>query len=546
MLAELEVARLDHGVKSMGGAVNLDRAPSDLQFARAFREHGIDVEALELEAAAALVRGSAIREHLVAALDYWRAVKSFAGEGHSENAKRLLAITRQVDPDPWRNRLRELVLGGEVRDWEQLAQSAPPEELPAVTLEMLGAKVVNEVKGPGPILTLLRRAQRRFPADFWINQQLAYALHYKVQPARLEESIGFYRAAVALRPQSPGARFNLALCLDDRDDQGRDDKGAAIAEYQEAIRLKPGWVAPYVNLGIVLMGAGKLDEALACCEEAIRLQPNEALAHLNLGLVLQNKGNLDGAIASYEHATRLRPDLARAYGGLGEALLGRGRFAEARTATRRGLELLPEHAPLRQYFSQQLQQCERLAELDGKLPAFLGGKEQPASATQWAGYTQVCLIKHLYVAASRLFREAIMAHPDLVASPANGVRYNAACAAALAGCGEGKDAADLTAMQRLHWRRQALTWLHADLRAWQVLLAREPGKARAAVAKQMQHWLADSDFNGVRGAEALDRLAAEERAGWRKLWADVAATLARAQETATPEQKGAAKTPRKD
>jgi hypothetical protein len=46
----------------------------------------------------------------------------------------------------------------------------------------------------------------------------------------------------------------------------------------------------------------------------------------------------------------------------------------------------------------------------------------------------------------------------------------------------------------------------------------------------MQHWQHDPDFNGVRGPDALARLPEAEREDWRKLWDDVAATLAQAQE----------------
>jgi hypothetical protein len=37
---------------------------------------------------------------------------------------------------------------------------------------------------------------------------------------------------------------------------------------------------------------------------------------------------------------------------------------------------------------------------------------------------------------------------------------------------------------------------------------------------------------GVRGAAALAKLSQQERPGWRKLWADVAATLAQAEDKA--------------
>jgi hypothetical protein len=63
----------------------------------------------------------------------------------------------------------------------------------------------------------------------------------------------------------------------------------------------------------------------------------------------------------------------------------------------------------------------------------------------------------------------------------------------------------------------------------------------------MRHWPRDPDFNGVRGPEALAQLPQAERAGWHKLWADVAATLARAQEERRPQDKASpAQGPQRD
>ena len=43
-------------------------------------------------------------------------------------------------------------------------------------------------------------------------------------------------------------------------------------------------------------------------------------------------------------------------------------------------------------------------------------------------------------------------------------------AAALAGCGQGYDAAQLDGQERSGWRKQALHWLRADLKAYGGLL----------------------------------------------------------------------------
>jgi serine/threonine-protein kinase len=116
-------------------------------------------------------------------------------------------------------------------------------------------------------------------------------------------------------------------------------------------------------------------------------------------------------------------------------------------------------------------------------------------------------------------------------------RYNAACAAALASCGVGKDADKLDGEARARLRRQALTWLRADLEAWGRLLGKEPDKVRPLILRNLRHWLTDTDFAGVRGPEGLAQLPEAEQQSWRKLWDDVAATLAKAQNQTTPEKK---------
>jgi hypothetical protein len=57
----------------------------------------------------------------------------------------------------------------------------------------------------------------------------------------------------------------------------------------------------------------------------------------------------------------------------------------------------------------------------------------------------------------------------------------------------------------------------------------------------LQHWLADIDFSGVRGPEALARLPEGEREPWQKMWDGVADMLTRAQAKTPPEKKAAPK-----
>jgi len=133
-----------------------------------------------------------------------------------------------------------------------------------------------------------------------------------------------------------------------------------------------------------------------------------------------------------------------------------------------------------------------------------------------------------FAAAARCYAEAFAAHPQLLAGPPANHRYLAACAAARAGCGQGRDAADLDEKSRAGFRRQALDWLRAELKSWRRLLEKDPGNAWVVVGN-LRHWLEAPDFAGVRGPGALGRLAEAERQVWQRLWADVADTLARAE-----------------
>src|SRR5205807_2924477 len=101
------------------------------------------------------------------------------------------------------------------------------------------------------------------------------------------------------------------------------------------------------------------------------------------------------------------------------------------------------------------------------------------------------------------------------------ILYNAACAVAMAGCSQGKDAATLNANELALLRNQALTWLRAGLTGPREWLDKNRGKSNPTVREMMQRRQQDSDFNGVRGDEALAKLPEAERQEWQKLWQEV-------------------------
>jgi tetratricopeptide (TPR) repeat protein len=70
-----------------------------------------------------------------------------------------------------------------------------------------------------------------------------------------------------------------------------------IADYSEAIRIRPGYVDAYNNRGVVRKEKGDYDGAIADYNEAIRLDPLHVSAYNNRGLARSSKGDRKGALA---------------------------------------------------------------------------------------------------------------------------------------------------------------------------------------------------------------------------------------------------------
>jgi hypothetical protein len=114
-----------------------------------------------------------------------------------------------------------------------------------------------------------------------------------------------------------------------------------------------------------------------------------------------------------------------------------------------------------------------------------------------------------------------------------GHRYRAACAASLAGGGQGA-AADLDGQERARLREQALGWLRADLAQWETALS-DPSQARAA-GQRLRGWQTDPNLAGLREDDALENYPEAERKAFRQLWHDVETLRTRLEATGKGER----------
>jgi tetratricopeptide (TPR) repeat protein len=551
MLTELEDAHLAYCV-SKGDS--LDLAAGAATYAKAFAAYGLNVLGNEPAAVVQALRRvpARMREALAVALDDWAlCAPTQAGR------RRLRAVADAVDYHPWRQRLRR---AQDLEALNRLAVQARRQPLPPMSFDLLAIALLR-AGARAEAAALLRQAQQRYPADFWINLNLGNTLKESNWQSKqgLEEAIGYFRAAVALRPDNASVHNNLGSALKKHGDlagaiaefkkaitldpkhavahnnlgnawMAKGDVAGAIAEYKNAIGLGPKWAVAHSNLGVALKAQGDMAGAGAEFKRAVALNPKNAPSHYNLGLALLALGDVTGAVAELQKAIALNPRLAVAHCTLGRALQQQGRLTEALASYRRGHGLGASRPGWRYPSAQWVKQAERLVELNGLLPAYLKAERRPQSAAEALEVAGFCQqpYKQLYAAAARFYQDAFAAEPKLAKALRAGHRYNAACAAALAGCGQGKDAAELSAPERSRLHHQAVAWLRADLTAWQNFLEKAPKQTRLTVRETLRNWQKDTDFAGVRSKAALAKLPEEERGEWAKFWGEVAALLEKA------------------
>jgi tetratricopeptide (TPR) repeat protein len=99
----------------------------------------------------------------------------------------------------------------------------------------------------------------------------------------------------------------------------------------------------YFEKGGAQLQRGNLDQAIADYTEAIQLKPNFFAAYLNRGTAQRKKGEVDQAIADYTKALGIRPDLYDAYTLRGICYGKKGQYQEAIADYTKALKKKPHY-----------------------------------------------------------------------------------------------------------------------------------------------------------------------------------------------------------
>jgi len=135
--------------------------------------------------------------------------------------------------------------------------------------------------------------------------------------------------------------------LDARTVEWRD---RAVQAFEKAIELDPGFALPRAGLAMAITvntpPGPSWREARQLAEKAVQLDPDLAEAHAALGIIHMGAGRLNQSSLSSRRALKLDPSLGFAYNILAAALDGMGRVDEANDARQKGLAVDPLNPPL--------------------------------------------------------------------------------------------------------------------------------------------------------------------------------------------------------
>jgi serine/threonine-protein kinase len=457
------------------------------------------------------------RAWLEADLNLWAKTLDTYSKADRDITKKILTHW-QIEPD----------LAG-VRDLNALDELSAEERKECYTLW-------QEV---GVVLQRIAK-QERAPALDPINDTgfLAVLRNNQIRSGHLEEAREAWKTALEANPLNHNCWFGYAeLCLYlGHEDEYRRARQDLLTRYGATVNT---FVAERTGRACLLLPAkgDELRQAVSLTERAVADNHSDfawarnwfLFAH---GLAEYRQGWFDKCITTMRgDASQIGPPPGLV---LAMALHRIGKIAEARktlAATVMSYDWRMDRAHTHDEWIPHILRREAEAIILPNLPAFLEGKYQPQDNDERLALLGVCQFKNRTRACAKLYADAFAADPCLADDLKASHRYNAARAAALAGCGRGDDADKLNEAERTRWRKQAREWLIADLTLWSKMVATATGSetARDLVKKTLAQWQKEPDLAGLRELNALNKLPAEERKECIALWQSVANLLERAQ-----------------
>jgi tetratricopeptide (TPR) repeat protein len=172
------------------------------------------------------------------------------------------------------------------------------------------------------------------PASNLVNRAIsidpAYTYAHYIHGLILFDQVD-YAGAIEAYDKAIGPTPDNAAWILDRGNAKlqRDDFEGAIADYNTAQQLSPGWHLPHGNLSITYVRQKNWVEAETEARKALSILPTFPEGHRNLGLALQGQQRFEEALAALNEALKAGSKASEILGEKANILEQLGRFEEA-------------------------------------------------------------------------------------------------------------------------------------------------------------------------------------------------------------------------
>jgi serine/threonine-protein kinase len=374
LVAHLERIRLQQSLTlRKRRLVRLHCDTADADYTASLSAFGLACRQSDPGIVAARVQSADICAALTAALDDW--AMQLTGADATARREWLLDVARRADPagDSWRMRARNAATWTHVDELKDLATKADVGRQPISLLLSVADRL--QAAG-GDAVPFLERVLAEQPQDLWVT----FALGLLCSNGRPDESIRYFQAAVALRPDAAETQANLGVAL-----AANGRLADAEPHMRRAIQLDDQRAIAWDNLAHCLYLMGRHEEAAATVRQAIQLSPRSGPLHAKLGAVLFALGRKDEAFEQFGAAAAIDADDPDTQGGLGRLLLDKGDLEAAIEHFQHALRLDPDNPVYHQDLGRALQRSRRWDEAVEQCRLAVVLDPQTAERHTWLG-----------------------------------------------------------------------------------------------------------------------------------------------------------------
>lgn len=218
----------------------------------------------------------------------------------------------------------------------------------------LGDAYFYQTKEYAPAMNAYREGVRYIDSNPTAFYNLAWCAN---ELNKYADAASAAKQAIALKADYPEAHLELGYAnrklgeaAPDNSPQAQRLFDESIANYREAIRLKPGYGLAYTGLGdVYFTDLKQYPQAAVAYQQSISISPNNSRVRYNLGWTYNDLTRYAEAADQLKEAARLKPEFVEAHSELGFAYLKLHRLPLATESLRTAIRLKPEYASAHYY-----------------------------------------------------------------------------------------------------------------------------------------------------------------------------------------------------